>query len=135
MLRGWVELFDRFIESLTQRYGSRDRAAFEVARHACGMVCLLLVVIIVICFQAVMANYDYITLKEDYTQLNVEYLKHGNVFVDMGDRLARLENFSSDLRKDNLVLLDRVGDLYKENVNLKDALLECENPDYQSKPK
>lgn len=134
MLRGWVELFDRFIESLTQRYGSRESAAFEIARHACGMVCLLLVVIMVICFQAVMANYDYITLKEDYTQLNVEFLKHGDVFVDMGNRLGKLEDASSDLRSDNLRLQDLVSDLYKENLVLKDKLLECKNPNV-SKPK
>lgn len=134
MLRGWVELFDRFIESLTQRYGSRESAAFEIARHACGMVCLLLVVIIVICFQAVMANYDYITLKEDYTQLNVEFLKHGDVFVDMGNRLGKLEDASSDLRSDNLHLQDLVSSLYKENLVLKDELVTCKNPNVP-KPK
>lgn len=135
MLRGWVELFDRFIESLTQRYGSRESAAFEIARHACGMVCLLLVVIMVICFQAVMANYDYITLKEDYTELNVELLKHGGVFSDMGDRLGRLESASSSLRNDNLRLQDQISSLYQENVALKDKLLICQKPDVPIKPK
>jgi len=131
MFRGWVELFDRFIESATQEYDDRETGIFEIARHACGMVLVLLVVIIVVCFQAVMSNFDYTNLKHDYTELNLAYLKNGDVFMQVNDRLGALEHLAVKLRTENGKLNDKVEDLYSDNVKLNRLLFICENPNWK----
>lgn len=132
MLKGWVELFDRFIESVAKNYDERETAILDIARHACGMVILLLVVIIVICFQSVMQYMDYSVLKQDYTELNVSYLKHSDVFFQVNDRLGGLEKISAELRATNSELVDKVDNLYTENSTLQRDLFLCRNP--QAKP-
>lgn len=141
MLRGWLELFDRFIESIAVRTASnRETASFEIARHACGMVLVLLLVIGVITFQAVATMIDYSTLKDDYTELNVAYLRHSDVFSTMNKRLGNLENSTEGLRTDNSNLQQSLNKLYKDNSTLmarnkelRDLYEQCRNPNYQPK--
>lgn len=131
MLRGWVELFDRFIESTAQNYEDRDTCVLEIARHACLMVILLLVVTIIICFQAVMTSFDYSNLKGDYTELSLAYLRRSDVFDQVNDRLGKLEDASSGLYSDNERLQGKVDTLFGDNVKLNRMLFMCENPDWK----
>lgn len=133
MFKGWVELFDRFIESMSKRNGDRELATFQIARHACGMVIFLLFINGVMVFQTVVSAIDYMRLKEDYTELSLNYLEHSKAFLDMNGRFKRLEARAGSLNKERDTLNGKVGALYEENKQLMVELGLCLNPKAKQK--
>lgn len=126
IIREWLE---RFIELMLPKAMMIDNIRmFIIARHLATMVALLAIANSLIIFQVVNGYLDYNNLKKDYTQLNVAYLRNGDTYELLNQRMSSLEKVTTTLYSDNKVLVGQVITLYRDNQTLKSKLDNCPVP-------
>lgn len=126
IIREWLE---RFIELMLPSATVIDNIRmFIIARHLATMVALLALANSLIIFQVVNGYLDYNNLKKDYTQLNVAYLRNGDTYELLNQRMSSLERVTTSLYADNQTLVGKVIILYQDNQQLRVQLEQCPKP-------
>jgi len=126
IIREWLE---RFIELMLPSTTVIDNIRmFIIARHLATMVALLALANSLIIFQVVNGYLDYNNLKKDYTQLNVAYLRNGDTYELLNQRMSSLERVTTSLYADNQTLVGKVIILYQDNQQLRVQLEQCPKP-------